>query len=290
MLRRLTNSRVSSKVSSLLPSRDFMSLTPRRLLHPIPPLVLEPVSSFQRHAGASTQGRVATGFRVSDRAAWSSSSADDGRTKLRIAVDVDEVLGRFVYTLNQFCRDKYGMEYDVKDYWIYEYAKIWKCSQDKSNEIVHEFFKSPHFSNGIPTIPGALETLTRLGESNDLVVVTSRQHVIQDATLEWIDRHYPGVFQEVYFGNHFALEGVSRKKSEICRSIGAGVLIDDNPSYALECAEEGMPVLLYDWKDEYPWSKLPPGKSHPLITVVQDWAEVELEIRKLTLQTNKSSQ
>jgi hypothetical protein len=29
------------------------------------------------------------------------------------------------------------------------------------------------------------------------VVVTSRQHVIQDATLDWIDRHYPGLFQEV---------------------------------------------------------------------------------------------
>jgi hypothetical protein len=43
------------------------------------------------------------------------------------------------------------------------------------------------------------------------------------------------------------------------RSIGAGVLIDDNPSYALECAEAGMPVLLYDWKEEYPWSKMPHG-------------------------------
>ena len=37
--------------------------------------------------------------------------------------------------------------------------------------------------------------LGRLGENCDLVVVTSRQHVIQDQTLEWIDRHYPGIFQ-----------------------------------------------------------------------------------------------
>lgn len=56
-----------------------------------------------------------------------------------------------------------------------------------------------------------------MGLFHDLVVVTSRQHVIQDATLEWIDQHYPSLFQEVYFGNHFALEGVSRQKSEICR-------------------------------------------------------------------------
>jgi hypothetical protein len=51
----------------------------------------------------------------------------------------------------------------------------------------------------------------------DLVVVTSRQHVIQDLTLEWLDRHYAGLFSEVYFGNHFALQGASRKKSDICK-------------------------------------------------------------------------
>lgn len=64
---------------------------------------------------------------------------------------------------------------------------------------------------------GAYEALTRLSSNCDLVVVTSRQHVIQDVTLEWIDRHYAGLFQEVYFGNHFALAGTSRKKSDICR-------------------------------------------------------------------------
>lgn len=40
------------------------------------------------------------------------------------------------------------------------------------------------------------------------------------------------------------------------RSIGASVLIDDNPGYAVECAEAGINVLLYDWNHGYPWSKL----------------------------------
>jgi hypothetical protein len=64
---------------------------------------------------------------------------------------------------------------------------------------------------------GAFETLCSLSQGNDLVVVTSRQHVIQDLTLEWLDRHYAGLFEEVYFGNHFALQGASRKKSDICK-------------------------------------------------------------------------
>jgi len=64
---------------------------------------------------------------------------------------------------------------------------------------------------------GAYDTLERLSSCCDLVVVTSRQHVIQDVTLQWLDRHYGGLFQEVYFGNHFAMTGTSRKKSDICK-------------------------------------------------------------------------
>ena len=43
-----------------------------------------------------------------------------------------------------------------------------------------------------------------------------------------------------------------------CRTIGARLLIDDNPSYATECAAAGIHVLLYDWEGRYPWSKLEP--------------------------------
>ena len=64
---------------------------------------------------------------------------------------------------------------------------------------------------------GALHSLQRLAATCDLVVVTSRQHCIREPTLQWIERHFPGVFAEVHFGNHWALEGQSKAKSEICR-------------------------------------------------------------------------
>ena len=64
---------------------------------------------------------------------------------------------------------------------------------------------------------GAFHSLQRLGQSCELVVVTSRQHCIQAPTLAWVEQHFPGVFSEVHFGNHWALEGQSKAKSEICR-------------------------------------------------------------------------
>lgn len=66
------------------------------------------------------------------------------------------VLGRFLHSLNQFCLEEHGLRYQVSDYFLYDFAKVWKCSQEASNVMVHNFFKSHHFSAGIQPIPGAL--------------------------------------------------------------------------------------------------------------------------------------
>lgn len=89
------------------------------------------------------------------------------------------------------------------------------------------------------------------------------------------------MFDEIHFGNHFALDGGSRPKSEICRSLNAKVLIDDNPSYAIECAEAGIRVLLFDYENSYPWSKTEFAEKHPLVHKVENWEEVEQELMSL---------
>eukprot|EP01018_Ginkgo_biloba_P023502 Gb_02519 [translate_table: standard] len=197
---------------------------------------------------------------------------------LQVAVDIDEVLGSFLNSLNSFIAEKYLEHYDLSEYYVYDFMKIWKCSQAEANDRVHAFFESNHFNSGILPIPGAYQSLSRLSLYCNLVVVTSRQHVIRKPSLEWISAHYRGIFREIHFGNHFALEGKAKPKSEICKSLGVQFLIDDNPRYAVECAEEGIEVFLFDLDDNYPWSKTPDGPSHPLITRVCNWQEVELKL------------
>ena len=85
----------------------------------------------------------------------------------------------------------------VEDYSVYDFKTIWECSQEESNELVHAFFESTHFHEGVPVIPGALNSLQRMGDFCDLMVVTSRQHVIQQPTLDWLDDNFPEVFGEV---------------------------------------------------------------------------------------------
>ncbi|OMO67079.1 5'(3')-deoxyribonucleotidase [Corchorus capsularis] len=198
--------------------------------------------------------------------------------KISVAVDVDEVLGNFVSALNRFIADRYSSNHSVSEYHVYEFFKIWNCSRDEADIRVHEFFKTPYFKKGIHPLPGAQRALHRLSRICNLSVVTSRQNVIKDHTIDWLEKHYPGLFQEIHFGNHFALDGESRPKSEICRFLGAKILIDDNPRYAIECAQVGIRVLLFDYENSYPWSKMETIDQHPLVTKVHNWEEAEQQI------------
>ncbi|XP_028786898.1 uncharacterized protein LOC114742851 isoform X2 [Neltuma alba] len=201
--------------------------------------------------------------------------------KFVVAVDVDEVLGNFLSALNRFIADRYSSNYSVSEYHVYEFFKIWNCSRDEADVRVHEFFKTQYFMSGIQPIPGARKALEELSTSCSLSVVTSRQNAIKDHTIEWIEEYYPGLFQEIHFGNHFALDGLSRPKSEICRSLGAKVLIDDNPRYAVECAEAGIRVLLFDYQNSYPWCNTDVADGHPLITRVTNWQQVQQQFVSL---------
>ncbi|KAH1201052.1 hypothetical protein GmHk_17G047852 [Glycine max] len=183
--------------------------------------------------------------------------------KLVVAVDVDEVLGNFVSALNKFIADRYSSNYSVSEYHVYE------------------FCKTPYFKSGIHPLPGAQMALQKLSRFCSLSVVTSRQNAIKDHTIEWLEKNYPGLFHEIHFGNHFALDGVSRPKSEICRSLNAKVLIDDNPRYAIECADVGIRVLLFDYENSYPWCKNESVDQHPLVTRVKNWEEVEQQLMSL---------
>ncbi|KAL4285461.1 hypothetical protein GQ457_16G001990 [Hibiscus cannabinus] len=206
--------------------------------------------------------------------------------KIAVAVDVDEVLGNFVSALNRFIADRYSLNHSVSEYHVYEFFRIWNCSRDEADIRVHEFFKTPYFKKGIHPLPGAQLALHKLSRFCNLSVVTSRQNVIKDHTIEWLEKHYPGLFQEIHFGNHFALDGTSRPKSEICRSLGAKILIDDNPRYALECAQVGVRVLLFDYENSYPWCKTHSAEEHPLVTKVHNWEEVERQIASWILSSS----
>mmetsp|Transcript_5109 Transcript_5109/g.8925 ORF Transcript_5109/g.8925 Transcript_5109/m.8925 type:complete len:230 (+) Transcript_5109:316-1005(+) len=192
--------------------------------------------------------------------------------QLTLAVDLDEVLGGFVEPLCEFHNNEYGTSLSLDDFHSYIFHNVWGGSVEESLEKVHRFFESNYFLN-MQTISGAQEGILQLSKYFRLVCVTSRQLIVEEETRKWLTKFYPGLFSDVLFGNHWGVQGRKVSKSELCRIINAVALIDDSLDYARECAANGIPVLLFDYKHQYRWNKteIP---LHPLINRVSDWNEI----------------
>ena len=62
---------------------------------------------------------------------------------------------------------------------------------------MEEFYKTDYLDRAHP-IPGALEGLQKLKELGyRLVIVTARQRRDLDRSAHWVEKHYPGVFEDM---------------------------------------------------------------------------------------------
>mmetsp|Transcript_42711 Transcript_42711/g.71054 ORF Transcript_42711/g.71054 Transcript_42711/m.71054 type:complete len:221 (+) Transcript_42711:78-740(+) len=202
------------------------------------------------------------------------------KSKPVIAVDLDEVLGQFLLQLIRFHNDTYSSKYVLEDFCSYQFKDVWGGSEAETMDKVHAFFESEYFAD-LPLVPGAHQVLTEFVDLFTFAVVTSRQNIIEDMTRQWIDRHYPGIFSAILFGNHYGFTGTKRSKPDMCADIGAIMLIDDSLLYAKQCAEHGIKVLLFDWEGKYMWSKSP-DPVHDNIKRIHTWDQVRRELDDLS--------
>ncbi|KAF9908384.1 hypothetical protein EC991_009839 [Linnemannia zychae] len=198
-----------------------------------------------------------------------------------IAVDLDEVLARTTLAIADFHNDTYGTSLTMDDFISYDYTKIWGGTREESIAKWRLFFDSPYFLKVEP-VEGSLETLKLLKSRRfSLVIVTARQQFVADLTKKFVDRHFPGIFESIYFANHFLTEQekltfVSKPKSVICRDVHAQLLIDDSLENALEVSKAGIPVLLFDLHGKYKWNQLDEGQQLPdKVTRVKSWKDVQ---------------
>ena len=66
-----------------------------------------------------------------------------------VAVDLDEVLGRFVKALCTFHNEEYGTELTPDDFSSYRFSEVWGGSDEDATAKVKAFFKTTHFQEGV---------------------------------------------------------------------------------------------------------------------------------------------
>lgn len=137
----------------------------------------------------------------------------------------------------------------------------------------------------MPVIPGAIHGTAKLRALGyDLVVVTSRQLIIEEETRAWLRNHFAlDTFSHIAFGNHWGRQGRKIRKVDLCRELGAELLIDDSTAYVNEVADAGMPALLFDLGGQYAWNK---GSGEGLkqgVRRVNSWDQVVQYVERLKM-------
>src|SRR3546814_18720926 len=109
-----------------------------------------------------------------------------------------------------------------------------------------------------------------------------------DDTMEWIEKHYGGVFSDVHFAGFWDKidqNSVHLTKAELCTKVGAEYLIDDQVKHCKAVAEAGMKGLLFG---KYSWNTLDEMNLNITREADGDTQQEELRVGKECGSTGRS--
>ncbi len=179
----------------------------------------------------------------------------------KIGVDLDDVLLAIIAGLFPWHNRLYGTNNHEDDVRPFELSSSWNCTPEEAVSRVLDFYQTPEHTECLP-IPGAVDAMIALSQSHELVIVTSKPANLESMTRTWVEKHFPNMFQDIYFTSAFVTpEHKQVKKSELCQELGIDIFID----VATICEQ----VFLFD----RPWNREPVTLPSN-ITRAYSWQEI----------------
>lgn len=191
-----------------------------------------------------------------------------------IAVDIDEVLAHHNVEIVKYHNETYGSEHTLEHYVSDHWPEIWGVDREEAARRAVAFHETGVHSRLTP-IEDAYESLKRISEHFELHIVTARRRLIIDSTHQWVEQHYPGIFKSIRFV-HVWEDIDPPTKAQVCKEIGAVLLIDDSVSHCALASQSGLDALLFG---DYPWNRILPPDFPNEIKRVTDWGQVVEHIR-----------
>lgn len=172
------------------------------------------------------------------------------RTAPVVALDMDEVLYPFAAGYARWLRARGLPTYEP---WACEPvdAAVMAGVPFEVALLQQAEFASSEYGLSLEPVPGAARALYELGRVADVHIVTARTRpAFEDATRAWLDTHLPNLVQDVHFLHEtFTVAGPT--KAEVCRAIGARVMVDDTASHLRLLGTAGIVPVLFG---SSPWS------------------------------------
>lgn len=191
--------------------------------------------------------------------------------KMKIGIDIDEVVVEFFKEYLKLFNERFEKNLVLDDILKFEIWEFTDVSKEDALSLAEEFNSSDNFFK-MNFVDDSKESLFKINENFDIHFITSRPENLNEKTKIFLKSH----FKEMDFDLHFS-GGVwndRKSKSQICKELEIPVLIEDRRKYALECAQEGIKVLLLDKS----WNQ---NCEHENIICVKDWNEIMKEIEDI---------
>ncbi len=189
--------------------------------------------------------------------------------RLVIAIDCDDVL----VPTTPFFVDAYNNQYGTNVQLNQAHSEnfdAWQADSLLVEERIAGFMDTDEYRLLSPS-QDAVRVMKHLAKDHELHVVTARREHEREFTRQMIDSELAGVFTSMEF------VGFVGSKGQVCKRIGADVLIDDRLQHLEDAMKFGMPkdkVILFG---DYPWSINDPDS---LVGIMRcgNWDEVKAAI------------
>lgn len=125
----------------------------------------------------------------------------------------------------------------------------------------------------IQPLPEAVSAVLDLAKNHELHLITARDKSVERVTMAMLDQYLPNCSTSI---EHV---GKDRSKGEVCKVLGADILIDDNMKHLIDGLAHGMPSGGALHFGDYPWNSsevLPEG-----IVACSDWEAVVQEVHAI---------
>lgn len=183
----------------------------------------------------------------------------------KIAFDFDDVLLPFLPSFVKFYNRTRRSDLTTDEFQDMRIAPTLGISEEEARELFDEFVISDEHEemHNLKPTKACKETIGKLKKQYDLVVVTARESRFEKITKQYLDKHFPSVFEDAIFCG-FYRDGVS--KLEICLQLNCHALVDDSPHH-LDLLEKTdiIPITF----GNYPWNVQRKGIRTPT------WASLE---------------
>lgn len=191
-----------------------------------------------------------------------------------IWVDLDEVLAEFIdYALEHHNYKINWIEVtreSIRDYYLHRMVEF-----DLDATAAIDWFRKALYADEkleVKPLEWAMEWLEKLkAKWYSLKIITARPwDLFWEYTSKWINKHYPNMFEAIIYANHFTWE--DKTKSELCKEHWIFHMIEDNPDYALDLANNWIVCYLL----EKPWNKLR-EETHENLIKVKSWEDINFK-------------